>query len=47
MASKIPRKGEGVFKSLTYSDGLVEIPDATTTVASSDMLTDYPHALPW
>jgi molybdopterin molybdotransferase len=41
-----PREGL-LLASLTESDGLVERPDATTTVASGDMLTGYPHALPW
>jgi molybdopterin molybdotransferase len=46
VASMFPRDGL-LLASLTESDGLVERPDATTTVASGDMLTDYPHALPW
>lgn len=46
VASMFPREGL-LLASLTDSDGLAERPDATTTVASGDMLTDYPHALPW
>lgn len=46
VASMFPREGL-LLASLTESDGLVERPDATTTVASGDMLTGYPHALPW
>lgn len=47
VASKLPREGAGVRTSLTESDGLVEPPDDTTTVAPGDMLTDSPHALLW
>jgi molybdopterin molybdotransferase len=46
VASQSPRGG-GVLTSLMDSDGLVEPPDDTTTVAPGDMLTDHPHALPW
>jgi hypothetical protein len=46
VASMFPRDGLQLA-SLTERDGLVERSDATTTVASGDMLTDYPHALPW
>ncbi|WP_457105318.1 hypothetical protein [Methylobacterium sp. P5_C11] len=42
-----PRKGDGVLTALKESDGRVERPDETTTVAPGDMLTDYPRALPW
>jgi hypothetical protein len=37
----VPREGL-LLASLTASDGLVEHPDTTTTVASGDMLTGYP-----
>ena len=46
VASMFPRDGL-LLASLTESDGLVERPDDTTTVAPGDMLTNYPHALPW
>ena len=46
VASKFPREG-GVLTAPTDSDGLVERPDDTTTVAPGDMLAAYPHALPW
>lgn len=46
-ARKYPRDGAGLLTSLTESDGLVELPDATTAVAPGDRLTFYPHAALW
>ncbi|GEP12189.1 molybdopterin molybdotransferase MoeA [Methylobacterium gnaphalii] len=46
-ARKFHRDGAGVLTSLTESDGLVELPDDTTSVAPGDLLAYYPHALLW
>jgi molybdopterin molybdotransferase len=44
---KYPREGAGVLSSLTETDGLVELDDAVTAVATGDILTFYPHAVLW
>lgn len=46
-AMKYPREGAGVLSSLTETDGLVELDDAVTAVATGDILTFYPHAVLW
>lgn len=44
VAAKHPREGAGVLTSLTQTDGLVELPEATTRVAPGDVLAYRPFA---
>ncbi|MDB5510523.1 MAG: putative molybdopterin biosynthesis-related protein [Enterovirga sp.] len=46
-AVKFPREGAGILTSLTGSDGLVELPEATTRVSEGEIVRFYPHALLW
>ncbi len=44
LARKFGREGAGLLSSLTQSDGLVELPEAVTEVASGDPVTVLPFA---
>jgi molybdopterin molybdotransferase len=44
VARKHPREGAGVITSLTETDGLVELPEATTRVEPGDSVGFIPYA---
>lgn len=44
-AVKFPREGAGLLTSLTGSDGLVELPEATTSVSEGETVSFLFHAL--
>ena len=44
-ARKHPREGAGILTSLTESDGLVELPEAVTTVKPGDEVGFLPYAV--
>jgi molybdopterin molybdotransferase len=46
-AVKFAREGAGILTSLTGSDGLVELPEACTTVSEGDVVRFYAHELLW
>jgi molybdopterin molybdotransferase len=46
-AVKFPRDGAGILTSLTGSEGLVELPEATTSVSEGETVRFLFHALLW
>ncbi|MGE7415603.1 molybdopterin molybdotransferase MoeA [Methylobacterium tarhaniae] len=46
-AVKFPRDGAGILSSLTGSDGLAELPEATTGVEEGDPVEVFLHPLLW
>lgn len=46
-ARRFPKEGAALLTSLTTTDGIVEIAEEATAVATGDIVAFYPHAAFW